>query len=229
MSISEGTKRRLIADSGGICAKPDCTNELFALLPDGSVDTIAQRAHIIAQSEDGPRGHEDLDEAERDEYENLVLLCANCHITVDGHSDLYPVTALQQWKAEHRKKVRFGLQYPRLTEREPLNAEIRGLLRSNRTIHRTFGPESPNAATSVDNAARWRQESVRVIVPNNARILGLLRANDHLLSEPERDVVEDFAVHADGFAYNKLSGNKSAAVPLFPPDFPSLFQCKTNA
>ena len=229
MGISEATNRRLLADCGGICANPACAQELFEPLDDGRVATVAERAHIIARSDEGPRGATQLPANQRDAYENLVLLCANCHTVVDADPDRYLTPLLLEWKHSHREKVRCGLIYEAYSDRSALTHEIRRLLRQNRAIHRTYGPESHDSHKSFDGAERWRQESIRVIVPNNNRILGLLRRSEQLLTSVERDLMEEFAVHAEGFAFNQISGDKNGAVPRFPEAMNTLFEAETDA
>jgi hypothetical protein len=46
----------------------------------------------------------------------------------------------------------------------------------------------------------------------------LLSRNQDLLRPGELDVFERFKRHQEAFEYNHLSGNKSAAAPLFPTD-----------
>lgn len=82
MAFSTDTERKLLAMSGGRCAKPDCRANLFP--PEGDVIvTVAEMAHIIGHSQKGPRGQSNLTESERDTYENAVLLCPNCHDRID--------------------------------------------------------------------------------------------------------------------------------------------------
>ena len=55
MAISALVERVLIASSGGRCARPACIAPLLVVLDDGSIATVMQRSHIIAQSPSGPR------------------------------------------------------------------------------------------------------------------------------------------------------------------------------
>ncbi len=63
---------------------------------------LGEEAHIVAQREDGPRGH-DADRSNIDGFENLLLLCAADHKRVDEQPDIYTVDRLQQIKREHEK------------------------------------------------------------------------------------------------------------------------------
>ncbi len=89
MAITERTKRLLWARSGGFCQNPSCVRDLFVLFEDGSVSSIDELAHIIAQSVDGPRGHESAGPFDRDGHDNIAILCPSCHscfAIIDGSS-----------------------------------------------------------------------------------------------------------------------------------------------
>jgi len=63
-------------------------------------------AHIVARSRGGPRGGDDLDPAERNKAENLVLLCCNCHKKVDDDKLTFTAKVLRQMKSDHETRVR---------------------------------------------------------------------------------------------------------------------------
>ncbi|VXC13116.1 HNH endonuclease signature motif containing protein [Aeromicrobium sp. 9AM] len=99
MTITSETRKRLWARSGNrcaICRKElirDDVNELPGAL-------VGEEAHIIARSPGGPR-YEPLDEATRDGYANLILLCANDHTEVDAQPTRYTVELLRNLKNRH--------------------------------------------------------------------------------------------------------------------------------
>jgi len=59
---------------------------------------LAEAAHIIGFSEDGPRGEEELSEELGSDISNLMLLCRECHKTIDANRTNYPVGLLRQMK-----------------------------------------------------------------------------------------------------------------------------------
>lgn len=61
-----------------ICNRPVCHDKLSHQ----DIST-AEKAHIIAFSDLGPRADKKLRKAERDQYDNLILLCSTCHTTID--------------------------------------------------------------------------------------------------------------------------------------------------
>jgi len=62
-------------------------------------------AHIVAETDTGPRANPAMPVVERNSYENLILLCPTDHSRVDGDVNTWTVPALHQIKQEHEKWV----------------------------------------------------------------------------------------------------------------------------
>ncbi|MBF0274194.1 MAG: hypothetical protein HQK84_03070 [Nitrospinae bacterium] len=94
------TVRRLDTLSGGQCAAPNCSKPLIAR--DGET-LLSKIAHIEGASPKGPRYNHSMDVDERRHYNNLILLCDECHSMIDNkeNEDKYPVELLQEWKKSH--------------------------------------------------------------------------------------------------------------------------------
>lgn len=104
------TLKVLWGRSAGRCAMPECRVEL--LVDDSEHDpvvVIGDVAHLIAASDEGPRGNKSKSIGKRDEYENLILLCKNCHAKIDGHNKKYTVDVIKKIKADHEAWVRTSL------------------------------------------------------------------------------------------------------------------------
>lgn len=86
--------------SGNRCAI--CKLELT---PDGDKETLGEMAHIVARSKKGPRGDRSLTSAERDKYNNLILLCPTHHKEIDKNHRDWPVEKLLEEKEKHEKWV----------------------------------------------------------------------------------------------------------------------------
>lgn len=84
--------------SGNRCAI--CKLELTA---DGSSETLGEMAHIVGQSQNGPRGNQNL--TDRDSYDNLILLCPTHHVEIDKNYAAWPVERLRAIKADHEAWV----------------------------------------------------------------------------------------------------------------------------
>jgi hypothetical protein len=88
----------------------DCRVELFVTEDDyDPVCVIGEMGHIAASSNAGPRANVKLDARDRDKYDNLILLCRNCHRKVDTLKRSYPEERLLEIKANHEAWVRTAL------------------------------------------------------------------------------------------------------------------------
>lgn len=66
---------------------------------------IAEAAHIIGFSEDGPRGEGELSEELARDISNLMLLCRNCHSAIDNSRYQFTVELLRKMKREHEERI----------------------------------------------------------------------------------------------------------------------------
>lgn len=93
--------------SGMKCALPTCRRSCHVPGESGDPDTIVgQIAHIEAFADDGPRANPNLSVADRNKYENLMLLCSGCNTLIDGQPSHYTVARLKLIKADHERWVR---------------------------------------------------------------------------------------------------------------------------
>jgi hypothetical protein len=101
--------------SGNECAAPNCHNKLIA--KDGET-VISKICHIEAASENGPRWNKDMDDDQRRHFDNLILMCDECHNIIDNkdNEDEYPVELLKDWKKNHEE----ARTYSYLTDRPSL-------------------------------------------------------------------------------------------------------------
>lgn len=95
-------KHILFMKSGGICAFPNCNKKLVeeATTADDAA-ILAELAHIVADSRQGPRGNEPLSEEDRRKHPNLILLCREHHKIIDSQPNTYSVAVLRQMKIDH--------------------------------------------------------------------------------------------------------------------------------
>lgn len=118
MSISLKTHKLLWGYSGNKCAFEDCRNDLIADETESDDESIiGDEAHIVARSEDGPRGKSKLSEEERDKYDNLILLCRKHHKIIDDQFNFYTVEKLNKIKKEHESWVKASLKPDKETEK----------------------------------------------------------------------------------------------------------------
>lgn len=95
------TIKRLFSLSGNQCAAPDCTRTLTAVKDGKSI--IAKICHIETASPQGARYNPNMTDEERAHFNNLILLCDECHCIIDNKDNeaQYPVALLKDWKRNH--------------------------------------------------------------------------------------------------------------------------------
>lgn len=102
MAISDATRKVLWARSHNRCA---ICRALLAVDAD-SADLpwliLGEEAHIVARKPGGPRGL-DGDRSRLDDYENLILLCADDHKRVDLQPHIYSAADLRGRKLAHER------------------------------------------------------------------------------------------------------------------------------
>lgn len=200
------TQRRLFAASGGYCQNPACNRELFVDAEGKSVH-VAEMAHVFAASSEGPRANPDMSQADRGSFENLILLCANCHTLVDKAPEAYPDDMMLGWKADHSKKLAAVFGAVPYANRAEARSVVEPLLDENRAIFDQYGPHIEAGRDPESGAAeRWQRKMLTRILPNNNRILGILGANKPLLSDDERRTAELFRQHVDDLEAFHIEG-----------------------
>lgn len=91
--------------SAGRCEFAGC-NRLLCLHPETKqMVNLAEVAHIVGFSEDGPRGEAELSAELVKDPANLMLLCGLCHDTIDARKDDYPVARLTTMKRAHERRI----------------------------------------------------------------------------------------------------------------------------
>lgn len=225
MSISTKVQRKLWASSGGYCGNPGCHCELLPFFETGKITNIEEMAHIIGQKKDGPRGEDELPLSERDEFDNIILLCPTCHTMVDKNPDIYPKETLFLWKKNHIDSIKNLFVAPKFNTREEVFQYLKPLLAENKYIFDTFGPYSKNAEEDqMATEQEWERQAIQKIIPNNRKIEAAIICNVELLNEEEYPLYIQFSMHKEGFEFNKLSGDVSAVVPKFPDGFEKIYQ-----
>lgn len=98
------TIRRLDLLSGNQCAEPQCIKVLIA---NDGITIISKICHIEAAEPGGARYNPAMTDDERRHYNNLLLLCDECHSIIDNKENekKYTVALLQLWKKDHESKM----------------------------------------------------------------------------------------------------------------------------
>lgn len=105
--ISKKTTKLLWGLGGSRCSMLDCRRSLIA----ESTDTdppkpIGVAAHIAGKRPGSARYDPTMSDADRRAYDNLILLCADCHARIDGQPNIYTVETLRQIKVDHEEWIR---------------------------------------------------------------------------------------------------------------------------
>lgn len=211
------TKLKLFTDSAGFCQNPACN---VAIFPEGfeNYPHIAEMAHIFAATDGGARTKKELSKEARGAYDNIILLCANCHTLVDKTPENHPAEMMTAWKLEHALKRQRAFGAVRPTSRDELRKAILPLLLENKMIHTEIGPDNdyrfnPEAA----EASVWKERVKRTIIPNSLKILIICDSHSNFLTDSERVILEKFRYHVQGLIMRHLEAFKLPN-SRFPPE-----------
>jgi hypothetical protein len=184
---------------------------------------IAEIAHILAGSDDGPRALVSLPQEARGEYENLILLCPSCHTLIDKAPDAYPDRVVRDWKLAHRARIMAAFGAVEYESRHAVRHAIEPILAANRSIFETYGPLNDYRFNpESDVASQWRRKVVGQVLPNNRRLLAILDANRRHLTDREQMVLERFRQHVDDLEDRHLGGGVSGGGTRFPVEMTAL-------
>ena len=200
-SISENIKRRLYAESMGRCMNPECQKELF--IGDGD---IAEKAHIVPYCEGADNS-----------YENLLILCPNCHTEFDKISKFNP-EQVKEWKQTRKEELERVFCRKFLTFKE-LEQVVAPLLSENKSIYENYYMNNEKSL--------WDKFEGKVLV-NNKKLKLLLQTNlDLIQKHKEKDYsnlsyVYSFVAHVDEFEATRTDKEKNRKI-LFPKELNSMF------
>jgi hypothetical protein len=207
---------RLFADSAGYCQRPACPNRLFVDTATKNIH-IAEMAHIIAASEKGPRADATVMTMEKGLYDNLILLCANCHTTIDKAPVDFPDNMIWEWKRKHVERINslFGaVEYP---DRASARKAVEPALTENRTVFEQYGPNNDYRQDPESELARvWQRKMRAIILPNNRKVLAILDVNRGYLNELEAKALEMFRQHIDDLEAKHIGEGNGDVASRFP-------------
>lgn len=107
--IKPPVERELWARAAGRCQFSGCNTLLYKSAVTQETVNLAQKAHIYAFSEKGPRGWGPFKTGlnKLNDISNLMLMCHGCHRKIDQEegSLRYPADRLIRWKTEHEQRV----------------------------------------------------------------------------------------------------------------------------
>lgn len=199
-AISENIKRKLYAESMGRCMNPNCEAELFL---NGD---IAEKAHIIPHCETAD-----------DSFENLILLCPNCHTDFDKNK-AFKGSEVKTWKTLRQQQISqiFAKEFDSFNE---LEKAVKPILEENKSIYENYYLK--------DNQKLWGKFTSNILI-NNQRLKLILNKNKHLLQNSSSkeysnlEIVNQLIQHIDEFMETREDNEKIRTV-LFPEKVLSIF------
>lgn len=199
--ISENVKRRLYAESMGRCMNPNCREDLF--IEEGD---IAEKAHITPYCETADNS-----------YENLIILCPNCHKAFDKNSAFSPED-VKSWKQIRKEELGkfFSIKYATFDE---LKREAEPLLLENKMIYENY--------YLGDNKNLWNKFEAKILV-NNRKLKNLFTNNLDLIQKHTNrtysnlEYIYQFIQHVDEFEATRPEEEKIRQI-LFPTEIDSMF------
>lgn len=199
--LPESVQRRLYAESMGKCMNPSCCTDLFTDKGD-----IIERAHLVPYCETSDNS-----------FENIVLLCPNCHTNYDKNK-AFDVEEVRRWKHLRRREIQkvFGKKYSTFGE---LQQAIKPLLEENKILYEQYYIGA--------NKNRWDSVEPQILA-NNRAIKNLLQENRRLIqrnSEKEYsnlEIVNLYLAHIDEFETTRGTEEKNRKI-LFPAEINSIF------
>lgn len=199
--IDENVKRRLYAESMGYCMNPNCRCNLFA----GTGDII-EKAHIDPYCKTADNS-----------FENLVLLCPNCHTNFDKNNAFTPQEILS-WKKTRQEELKNFFE-KKFTTFEELEAAVVPLLMENKTIYENYYKKN--------NKKLW-DKFESVILINNRKLKLLLKTNLNLIQKQQEEWYSNlasihlFMAHIEEFEATRGDDEKNREI-LFPVEINSIF------
>lgn len=124
MPVSSKTQKSVWGKFAGRCAI--CREFLIHETDLGNRSLIGEVAHIVGERKNAARGHSDLSLRERNEIDNLLLLCRPHHKIVDDNPSEYPVARLREIGLSH-----FSWLEGQLADVSPWNCGLSSILYLN--------------------------------------------------------------------------------------------------
>lgn len=230
MAITQKSVKILWSAAGGRCAFAGCWERLcYHEAEDAAPYTLGEMAHICGDKPGANRHDVGQTDSQRDDYENLILLCPTHHTLIDRKENeaVYTVEILHAMKAEHEARVLERLDQDPMPTKQDIARAILPLLEENRQSWAQYGPLSELARTQPHNEsahAVWMSERLSVIIPNNRKIAVLLEEHRSLFDADEQGVVAAFFLHVRSYEQWVEDAIPYAAVKRFPMELDDLIR-----
>ena len=105
LGIPEKVRAQLWVAAAGRCEFNCCNKPLDRNVLTKQAIFVGQHAHIIGDSVHGPRGNLELSKKLSQDASNIMLVCRDCHWTIDQLEDDYPIELLRRMKKRHEDRI----------------------------------------------------------------------------------------------------------------------------
>jgi len=102
-SIPQKEVKLLWGRSGSRCAI--CQKDIIRETAEDCDYLIGKMAHIEGENPGSARYNQNMTDKDRNKYENLILLCPNCHDIIDNDPNKYTANKIKQSKKDHENWV----------------------------------------------------------------------------------------------------------------------------
>ncbi len=230
MAITQKSIKILWSAAGGRCAFPGCWERLcYHEAEEAAPYTLGEMAHICGERPEANRHDANQTNVQRDDYQNLILLCPTHHTLIDRKENeaVYTIEILREMRAEHEVRVLERLDQDPMLTNQDVASVILPLLEENRQSWAQYGPLSELARMQPHNErvhAVWVSERLSVIVPNNLKIATQLKKHIALFGAGDQRVVTTFLIHVRSYEQWVQDTIPYAAVKRFPMEFDDLIR-----
>lgn len=200
--IEENVKRRLFAESMGRCMNPKCKAELFC----GDGDII-EKAHIDSYCE-----------TEDNSFENLVILCPNCHTNFDKNH-AFSEEEVREWKKIRQQELDKFFSV-KLETFEQLCEKIVPLLTENKMIYEKYYLGNQRSLWNrFEPIVLVNNRKIKRILENNMSLIQVNKDTDY---KSNQDYVIQLLLHIDEFEKTRDEEEKIRS-SVFPKEINSIF------
>ncbi|MEO9533219.1 MAG: hypothetical protein ABJG68_09795 [Crocinitomicaceae bacterium] len=131
----ESDIKRLFAFSGNQCAHPHCERMMIG---EDQITVVGKVCHIEAASKKGPRFNISMNDDQRRDFENLILMCDEHHSIIDNpkNEGKFPKELIKEWKTEHqRKNISKAIDIDDKLVREAINSISNSIINSTEIVN----------------------------------------------------------------------------------------------
>ena len=187
-------KKRLWGEASGHCANPECRTNLFK-----AGKNFAVNAHIVPHAK-----------TQDDSFNNLVLICSNCHSWVDKSGKQEEI--LREWKNKLRETIQ-QITETQFESFEAMSEKVSPILERNKVIYENY-------YQNADSPELWKLFESEIL-ENNENLLRIFEANMRLLSGRNHKIALEFIGHIKEF--KETRGKAIPRTVLFPEELNFIF------